>query len=143
MQCARNSGFILLETLPALVLLLAVFIVGMSCERIRLRLLDIEATGELRPGAYENVYAAWVDNPDNLAALSTMTENGTWEILDLPDESWLPLDQNGTTHTTMWRRSPNSLYNHCLVWRIEVYQPRTGKWEWWLNVDLQSDSYPE
>lgn len=134
MKYRQQTGFILLETFPAMLLVLAVLIVVMNTERIRLRLLDNDVTTMAMTSAHDQVISNWVLNPKSRAALSMWSGAGGWEVIDFPDENWLPPASPDTHQSSLWRRQLDKDEDGHSFWQIEVYNARAGKWKWWSEL---------
>lgn len=136
----QQTGFILLETLPALLLVLAVLIVVMNSERIRLRLLENDASKMSKTSAYDEVSSKWAENPNSKAALSTWSGADGWDVIDFPDENWLPPISRNTNQSSLWRRQLENDKEGHTFWRIEVFNARAGKWRWWIEMKYSDEA---
>ncbi len=123
-----------METLPALLLVVAILIISLNMERIRLRLAEAGAEQSAKIAAFDQVSAKWEENPDSRAALSSWVETGDWNVIDLPDEHWLPLSTGDSGRSTLWRRHPLIGDEGQVVWLIEIYHPRAERWRWWSDA---------
>jgi hypothetical protein len=133
-MCKWNTqGFILIETLPAMLLVLVLLIVSMNVERIRMRLVEEEDMVRAKLVAYGHVSAKWKDSPGSLAALSKRSKGDSWEVIQFPDSNWLPRNQVKEAGVDLWRRRIVYDEDGNSFWHIEVYHPRAGRWRWWSD----------
>lgn len=134
MRLQQSKGFLLIEAIPALLLLVGVLIAVMNLQRIRMRLNESTSRNLVTASAFDEVIVVWQRNPDSHAAASTWSSNIGWMITDLPDEDWLPLDSYSSGHTALWRRIPIADESGNATWRIELYHPSALKWRWWSDT---------
>lgn len=138
MSLEQSKGFLLIEAIPALLLLVGVLIAVMNLQRIRMRLNDFTSRNLAAASAFDGVSILWQRNPDSQAAASTWSDNIGWELTDLPDEDWLPLDSYASGQTALWRRTPTVDESGNESWRIELYHPSAKKWRWWSDTLRQN-----
>lgn len=129
----RENGFVLVEVLPALLLLL--MSVG-AASRILWLVSEERLAGLQRMGlesALEAVSREWAGR-DETAAVATWEEDGTLRVVLFPDESWLPppgSTARGFPQHYRFRRKPRPLADGSWIYRIEwnrAESPQTGNW---------------
>jgi hypothetical protein len=145
MKCGKgrkepgNGGFLLLEALPALLLLAALIIVVMRLHATGLRASRLAQQDELRQQALLSVWKQW-EQGDSLAALVWRTSDGAWELTAFPDSSWLPEQEGGgrepSAHqgqTFTFRRGLRRSTDGGIRWDIEFHHAAEAEWYWWSS----------
>lgn len=83
-----RRGFVLLEILPALLLVVGALLLGGRLVGVRLRAEEVRLRMALRDEAVLLAWEHWQDRGGGLL-LATWREDG-WELVEVPSENWLP-----------------------------------------------------
>ena len=97
-----TRGVIVMEILPAVLILLGFMITGYRLLWLSHELDRASEALWLKRSAFEYIWSHWLAHGGR-AATARVGEDGIWEIHDFPDETWLPLGGN-TNRTLSWRR---------------------------------------
>lgn len=131
---ARRTGFVLLEVLPALAIILGFGLAGLRMVWVQLGHAAGAAEALALEGAFMEVWPAWEQGGGPVTVASRLPDGG-WLLLDFPDESWLPAGV-WSRETAVWRRRPGA-GDSSGFWEVEVRQGpsgRSGAWRHWTRV---------
>jgi len=131
----RRGGFVLLEALPALLLVLAVLLLAL---RLLWTGLRAGAAGQLlqaREAAAPEVWRA-LEAGGGRAAVALRAADGGWQVFDFPDEAWLP-ESGPTGAAQLWRRRA-AAGGSGEYWQFDYRLPAAAgapaRWQGWGRV---------
>lgn len=131
------TGFLLLEALPALLLLAAILVTGAGLKASRMRSEARMQQQEYLETAFQETWQSW-KNSTSRAAVAQVGDDGGWKVVQFPDAGWLPPAGTGAgagfRASYALRRSSRLDEDGCGYWEIEVQKGATGDWQWWARV---------
>ncbi|NDV63493.1 hypothetical protein G0Q06_13595 [Puniceicoccales bacterium CK1056] len=128
MRIKVSHGFVLLEILPALMLLLGALAISGRLLAHTVETRDRSHRMLLIQDGIMPVWMAWQVR-GGFAALASLDENGTWMIRTFPDSSWLPMDpESARARQFLFRRIPSLNPDS---WKISLFMKDgsgVGRW---------------
>ena len=137
-----RAGFLLLEVIPAMLLLATVALLG-----TRLLWLSTEMgwrTEEHNRGiaCFPLVLDCW-NKSASQAAVVVYSETDGLEVLEFPDSSWLPESVQPDAKTrSLWRRREFVDETGGNWWTVEYKVPGMEEWRWFSRVMRVNQSQP-
>lgn len=116
-----KCGFAVVELLVALSLVLILLVMQSGFILTRHRIGESGQLAIERDAAYAATFMDWVERPERVMLITR--ESGEWQVVYLPDESWLPMEsiqQMGRGEAFVYWRSPagseEMLYERIQMW---------------------------
>ena len=129
-----KSGFMLLEVLPAISLLLGIIVVGAKVLWMGHGLESGSRAQIERVRAFEAVWQIWRQS-EGTVALARRSNDGEWGILDFPDTTWLPTGQRSDSlESYVWRRRQFQDQRGFYFWDVEIGSADIDSWSWWTRI---------
>ncbi len=129
-----RAGFLLLEVIPAMLLLAAVSLLGARLLRLSTEMCWRAGELDRATGSFSAVLKSW-DNSASRAALAVYAEPDGLEVVEFPDSSWFPdsIQADGRSRC-LWRRAEYRDADGRGWWTIEYRIPGMEEWRWFSRV---------
>lgn len=134
-----KGAFMLLELLPAILLLAFVLTAALQVQVAAMRLADRAELKRRQEVAFVSVWAAWQES-GGIAAMVDLSGDAVGEVREFPGSEWLP-DTDPDRPSIHFRRRLEAVAGN-RVWLVEAQLPRGG-WEEWCWILGEPEAYPE
>lgn len=125
----HRSGFTLVELIPAIAMISVILLISMKSILLNQRMRDQSVKKSDVIESYKLVQNVWRTDPGTALVCRKM-ESGQWEIMNFPNETWIP-DSGNIGNSIEWRRRNDSERSVPVV-VAEYRLPGEIQWTWWL-----------
>ena len=129
-----RRGFLLLEAIPALLLLAAVALLASRLLWLQADLIRRSRVHSRGVATFPAVRECWRQSSSR-AALAVHSEPDGLEILEFPDSTWLPDTIVEDRHSwCLWRRRDTVAADGVCWWTVEYKVPGMPEWRWYSRI---------
>jgi hypothetical protein len=132
MLMSGRKGFMAVEILPAMLLLLGILVILFRILWIQME-MNLSSMGILRKtSAFAAAWEEW-ETSDGRIAFTVPEELSGWRVIYFPDETWLP-PLVSVEYAFMWRRKRVESGSLTGFWEVETLNMESGNWIWWATI---------
>ena len=126
-----RQGFLLMEVLPALMLLSVVLAAGLRLQVAAFRVASLAARRQSAEQAFQWTLALWAGTSGRAVELDSGSSAG-WQTREFPGPEWLPAGAPGPGQFR-FRRMLEQTGSGAAFWRVE-FQDQRGEWVGWCRI---------